>query len=411
MADRMTEYDFLLVKQPIGNIYAIKIRADELIAISQSKERKPYNDTSNVQRRLNPTRVKNIAQFSEKQNAMFLAPIILSGSSKYFKIDFRAGKISIDEEKLCNEKEYLSIVDGQHRLAGINYAKTGKRFEILALLMFDTTPSEDAQIFVDINKNQKPVTKSLVYDLFGLSDDRSVEHFAHEIVVNINSEDHSQMKNHIKMLGYKYDELENPSVTQGALVDQIIALISKNIGDDNERLKKDLLLESIDELPFRTFLIKYDIQKASEWIIDYLNAWQDLVVFLGYEKTLFIKSVGYNLAFRLFGGLLRDAQAYSNSKFEKYNEIVMRYIEDTTNKTENIFDNHRTKELIMDENLEKIERENLQVDRISGREKQFLKYLLCKLNKSQSFSIEVVNRFESNLKGVREIENIINNVD
>lgn len=46
----LNKYQFITVDQPIGRFYVIKIKASELIKISESNERTPYNSTG-IQRK------------------------------------------------------------------------------------------------------------------------------------------------------------------------------------------------------------------------------------------------------------------------------------------------------------------------------------------------------------------------
>ncbi|MBL1917816.1 DGQHR domain-containing protein, partial [Klebsiella pneumoniae] len=72
----------------------------------------------------------------------------------------------------------IQVIDGQHRLAGLEEAmeedpKVGE-MDILVTLCESLTTPQAAKIFLNINTEQKPVPKSLIYDLFGeLEDDET----------------------------------------------------------------------------------------------------------------------------------------------------------------------------------------------------------------------------------------------
>lgn len=86
----------------------------------------------------------------------------------------RAGKLIINPDKDLR----ISVIDGQHRINGAYLAikilqedKPNERLDIPAEVFVDLDPSEgppehQAQIFVDVNLNQKKVDRSLVADLF-----------------------------------------------------------------------------------------------------------------------------------------------------------------------------------------------------------------------------------------------------
>ena len=316
----MEKYRFTSIKQPAGKFYLSKMLASKLIPISQSNVRTPYNSTG-IQRLLSQKRIEDIAKFCEDESAMFPTPIIVSAKSnvisfyddkgKSLENDFLSlenGFLLVDSEKIKKNNLYFSIVDGQHRLAGIekymeNEGGNKEDFELSVLFVFDTENYEDAKIFTAINRHQKPVSKSLVYDLYGLSDDITVEKFAHEVVNNINSSPKSLMRRKVKMLGYKTDA---EIVSQATLVEQIIPLVSKDVLEDNKLLIGGYSPEKNDELLLRDFLLTYQVETLSELLIKYLNSWiRSLNQNNLYQKTL-KKTVGFILAFDVFKYLFKD---------------------------------------------------------------------------------------------------------
>ncbi len=88
-----------------------------------------------------------------------------------------AGTLIFDEE---DPKLYFSVIDGQHRINGAYFAvkllqeekrKPDVTWEIpaevfLDLDLFNAPPRRQAQIFIDVNLNQKKVDRSLVADLY-----------------------------------------------------------------------------------------------------------------------------------------------------------------------------------------------------------------------------------------------------
>ncbi|MGQ0517125.1 hypothetical protein ACT453_43110, partial [Bacillus sp. D-CC] len=61
------------------------------------------------------------------------------------------------------------------------------------MLILDTTPEQDAYLFSIINGNQKPVSKSLVLDLFSLSNGRTVQKVCNYLVKQLNSDSESAL--------------------------------------------------------------------------------------------------------------------------------------------------------------------------------------------------------------------------
>lgn len=122
------------------------------------------------------------------------------------------------------------IVDGQHRLYAMQelykdvcgftlfYTEKDKenrivkeyienyKFNCTILLNFDLW--EQSQIFVEVNFNQRKVSKSLYYDIYGMyyndsyvNDPRNYIYVAHMLVKHMNSSEDSPLKGKIKMLG------------------------------------------------------------------------------------------------------------------------------------------------------------------------------------------------------------------
>jgi len=87
-----------------------------------------------------------------------------------------AAQLTFDED---NPSLLFSVIDGQHRINGAYFAvrllqektKTATKWEIPAEVFLDLDgphdpPRRQAQIFIDVNFNQKKVDRSLVVDLF-----------------------------------------------------------------------------------------------------------------------------------------------------------------------------------------------------------------------------------------------------
>jgi hypothetical protein len=330
-------FRFITIDQPAGRFYVSKINAETLISISQSNTRSPYNSTG-IQRKINEDRVKDIAKYCESKTAMFPTPIILSGDSNYFKFyseskkenfedvdeeknrdndeiyyeNLELGYLEIDIKKIQEDKRFLSIVDGQHRLAGIaQYGKNNdkaKEFDLLAMFIFDTQAYQDAEIFSIINRNQKQVSKSLVYDLYGLTDEMTVEKFAHEIVKALNTEESSLLKDRIKMLGYKidsfneYGEKIKQYVSQSTIVDELIYMISKNVYEDNQFISNGEAIKNPndDKLILRKYFYNDELYDAKTILIGFYNAWIEKIKDKFSEDTIILKTVGFITSLFIF---------------------------------------------------------------------------------------------------------------
>jgi DGQHR domain-containing protein len=128
--------------------------------------------------------------------------------------------------------KYGLIVDGQHRLMGMiklyndalnNSIKIGrksltdeypkltndlvldyiKQFEFNCTILLGFDKWEQGKVFADVNFNQKPVNKSLYYDIFGSYPDPNKNDIflSHMLAMHLNNSEDSVLKGFIKMLG------------------------------------------------------------------------------------------------------------------------------------------------------------------------------------------------------------------
>ncbi len=305
----MSELNYIKLKQPVGDMFLVKMKATQVASIAASKTRKSYNDSSGIQRKLDPHRIKSIAEFCKTKNAMFPTPIILSASSDYFVINEEENTLTIptiseDENKFC------SIVDGQHRLEGLKESGVIDNFELLVSFVFDTDPSRDAFLFSIINGNQKPVSRSLIYDLYGLSRSRTVEKTCNKIMRALNGEDFdikSELSGKIKMLGYKDEFSQNGIVSQAAMIKNLMKLITDKSERDNIDIEFGRELEQLDSRKyiFRKNFVEGNDELIIQENIDFFNAWmkklkEEKERYDLNEYELFEKTIGFSVSYRIF---------------------------------------------------------------------------------------------------------------
>src|SRR5574344_898277 len=197
----------------------------------------PYSDKEdeyNYQRVINEDRARKIEKFIIKRiEAHYLLvdmPVIFPTS---MIIAFDSDKpVIVDENGIVSLDSIpygTYCVDGQHRLYSMQelYKRSSAmkplstkisneeirtyisdyKFNTTILLNFDMW--EQAQVFANVNFNQKPVTKSLYYDIYGIyyyenDEKRNVWnelYLCHILVDKLNRDKKSPLYNHIKMLG------------------------------------------------------------------------------------------------------------------------------------------------------------------------------------------------------------------
>ena len=183
------------------------------------------------QRRIDNERLKDIQKFiiraiSDEQNNVSLATLF--PTSMIIAMPLEEEEMHVDGDEINIElKGNVFIVDGQHRLMAMlllyktlldeNTIKTDRvnymikyledyKFNCTILVNFDLW--EQGQVFINVNFKQKPVNKSLYYEVFGSEyredsqdDKRNQIYMAHCLVKELNEQKNSPFQNKIKMLG------------------------------------------------------------------------------------------------------------------------------------------------------------------------------------------------------------------
>lgn len=212
-------------------------------------------DRSNqfYQRRVDPKRIKEIADFIRKSiiheykglSVATLFPSAMLLATSIEDTSYKPGERIYLKFNGSNEDIY--IIDGQHRLSGMLYLydNLGKnptlfqdeedefiknylenyRFNCTLFLNFDLW--EQAQVFADVNFNQKKVSKNLYYTIYGMqypetNDDlkKNYIYIAHRLVLLLNSHKGSPLYSEIKMIGF-----DKGLISQSFLADSLIRSI------------------------------------------------------------------------------------------------------------------------------------------------------------------------------------------
>ncbi|MFW0851970.1 DGQHR domain-containing protein [Morganella morganii] len=274
---------YLRVSQPIGEFYCCVMKARDLYEISYSDVRRMEKEQNNddfesylgIQRELNSSRVKKIAEYIQSVDATFPNSIIVAIDAKFINLDGENLSISYRNK---DKGKIAKILDGQHRLAGFEdtdfcfTSQNNKKvdFEVLVTIFVEADLHTQSQVFTMVNQNQTKVNKSLVYDLESLALARNPTKTAHQIAVLLNSKSGSPFYKRIKRLGVKTPGVKTELITQAAFVDNLVKwTISKQPGLDRDILlgrKKNFIglkdknlpdnnNESFRKLPFRKSFI------------------------------------------------------------------------------------------------------------------------------------------------------------
>lgn len=169
MANKKFESNCLHTEFAGINVYTFPITIREIIGLYYVAVRGRDSESGAVQRVLNKRRIDSIKQFVLGGNSFFNV-FILNWTDNQVEPKATNGKISFP--LVANAAQ---VIDGQHRLAGIEAALEEEPsiadMTILISLAIRLSTKDAAKIFLNINTEQKPVPKSLIYDLFGEVED------------------------------------------------------------------------------------------------------------------------------------------------------------------------------------------------------------------------------------------------
>ena len=404
------QQDFIISKFDIKSIFKFT-RYTERILNGFDEDGDPiYNDA--IQRQIEISRIEKIADFLiEDPEATFPTNIVLhipkemieeqSSLENFLQITLKQRVFEEIERK--NGDVFITIIDGQHRIKGIEIALSRIKVEIdslsktlrvnhnanlqekldnrirrladlnsieLVVSFFIDKPIEyQAMIFSTINRTQKRVSQSLVYDLFGLDTSDTPQKTAIQIIIVLNSHPRSPFFNRIKFYGGDFSEDNSAPLSQGTMAKSIVGLISENLREserDRHKRRKELLVRtngSTKFLPFRNFYANDQDDRISDLLFYYFSSVRDIFIGpngtsywtipLGTKKPLniFQTTVGYEALLNILSDIVKKfkLQVFDEETFNRFLLTCSNLrIDDTTRYT---FNNRGKKILSLDMSL------------------------------------------------------------
>ena len=242
-------------------LFAQKFKDDNTYYTHLIKSLEKRLEDKPFERKEEKTRVKQIEKFlNNEEYALFPNTIIVScdlineefgipdgtkfDDLKNFDIDFGENMTLsfLDTSEhitylyIPYQAKSILIIDGQHRLKGLQQARSEVKdsYDLLVSFIIGYNRGIIAKLFYTINYTQKSVNKSLLYHLSGeFSRELDEITFLHETVKILNEIDSSPFKKRIKMLGsiprnITPEEKEQMTISQAFLIDYLIMSISKS---------------------------------------------------------------------------------------------------------------------------------------------------------------------------------------
>ena len=216
------------------------------------------------------------------------------------------------------EYALAGVIDGQHRLFA--FAIAGEKdplllnTELICSVFIDLPKPFQAQLFATINSTQKPVDKSLTYELFGYNISEETEDYwspdklAVFLARKLNSESESSLKDRIIIA--PQNEIEEGrlgktgtldwKLSMATIVEGILRLISSNPKRDTAELMtpkqqtRSILLDSNrkDRSPLRNLYVEGNDQLLYLLVRNFLSAANQVLWTKANKGSFIIKTVG-----------------------------------------------------------------------------------------------------------------------
>lgn len=289
-----TEISFraIPVEQPIGTFFVGVMKARDLVEISVADVRRlhetEFDEYIGIQRRLDNTRSKELRKYVTSYDATFPTGVILAVREENAEWNAETGELLLKATDDVPLIDVASILDGQHRVDGLTANQKGI-FEVPVSVFVGADIATQANIFATVNLAQTKVNRSLVYDLLDYEKKRSPQKSAHHIAVALDKLTDSPFHERIKRLGSATPERKNETVTQAAIVESLLALISSDpMSDRNSFLRALLPQNPSDEEhqkhPFRHMFLNEKESDITRIVLNLFkaveyrwpNSWNDL---------------------------------------------------------------------------------------------------------------------------------------
>jgi DNA phosphorothioation-associated DGQHR protein 1 len=373
------------INQPMGTFFAVSLPAHILLDVCFSDLMRAERDLlsytlTGTQRVKRDNRLQQIAEYIDRTESAFPNAIILAANyhesgytlDEYLELN-PDDDDSIDPQKLNSDKKSLvdarwkitssvdghyeltipskeklaAIIDGQHRLfafASQALKNQDRRdMDLLCSIYLDLPKAYQAQLFAIINSTQKPVDKSLTFELYGynISEEKSESWTPDKLAVffsrKLATEQDSPLCGRIKIAA-KTDEAltalgEETSwkVSTAVIVEGIMKLISSNpTRDSNVILGHKAPSRSIlrtnpnpprkDKSVLREAYINCNDTFIYTIVLNFLKACDDVFWKKVSINSFITKTVGIQALFDILRLLVPQALNYKNISEDFFNE-------------------------------------------------------------------------------------------
>jgi DNA phosphorothioation-associated DGQHR protein 1 len=357
------EASVLRVEQPLGTFFVAVIPANILLKVAGSDQLRATRTAdadgytlSGTQRERQEKRYQEIARYIERVDASFPNSIILAANyNTETGLDQEEVEAIASEETVGVSAEkpskawhvvetlgglklvlptgdmIASIIDGQHRLLAFQRAEPRmSTMELVCSIFLDIPKPLQAQLFATINSTQKPVDRSLTYELFGynVSDEPEVLWTPDKLSVfltrRLGTDANSSLLGKITVAPKRDVALEDLTkgtawrVSTAVVVDGILRLISSNPKRDANLMRSKtaqprsaLIGGAKDKSPMRDVFVEGNDSLIYTMVANYLEACEAVFWKKASADSFITKTVGVQA---LFDVLRRLAEATLENK-------------------------------------------------------------------------------------------------
>lgn len=325
----------LKVAQPLGTFYVTVLPAELLLETCFSDHLRATRSNGvgyelhGTQRGIVVDRLRAIADYIDRYDSAFPNSLILAANLKEedgnIEEDERA-RWSITEKQGCDSyslvipssRKLAAIIDGQHRLFAFKFAASARLdIQLICSIFVDLPKPFQAQLFATINSTQKPVDKSLTYELFGYNIAEESEKYwspdklAVFLARKLNVESDSPLKNRIVVAPLNdfsvgvFSQGVPWKISMATVVEGILRLVSSNPKRDTNELltprpNERKVLESTtpkDKSVLRNAYIEGNDQLIYLIVRNFLDACDKVFWSHAADGSFIVKTVGIQALF------------------------------------------------------------------------------------------------------------------
>lgn len=279
-------FPFVQVRQASRELILASLPAGLIIQVSYASVRGQSQEQGAVQRILNSRRIQSIKAFT-LAGGDYPGAIVLNWINTENPIKKVNGSLSFNPLP-----KSAQIIDGQHRLAGIEAAiiedfSLGE-LQLPVAIYENLTTRECADIFLSINTEQKPVPRSLVFDLYGEASEPVIDPAAvraRDIATFLNEAEESPFFDQIKFPG-------TPTRKGGIALSTAVTSIKPLVEDKGSFEQVSIYEFEVQKQIVLNFFVALQKKYGSEWDSK-SNAFQYAAGFAGAMDFLQLKIIPY----------------------------------------------------------------------------------------------------------------------